>query len=97
MGAGAIPGAIYYGVLERDARLQTMGIIRTYDGRHLQAAIQPDGTPGFVVVNPAEIERALFQDVGTKISEAAVGDLNIHMRAVVRARAGKIQTSSRQN
>ena len=61
-----------------------LGIIRTDDGRHLQAAIQPDGTPGFVVVNPAEIKRGLFQDVGTKISEAAVGDLNIHMRAVVR-------------
>ena len=77
-------GGIYDGAREKDARLQAMGIIRTDDGRHLQAATQPDGTPGFVVVNPAEIERGLFQDVGAKLSEAAVGDLNLHMRAVVR-------------
>jgi len=42
------------------------------------------GSPGFVVVNPAEVERGLRQDVGAQISEVAVGDLGIHMRTVMR-------------
>ncbi len=83
-GAGARLGGIYDGARERDARLQAMGIVRTDDGRYLQAATQPDGSPGFVVVDPIEVEQGIRQDVGAQISEAAVGQLNIHMRTVMR-------------
>ena len=35
-------------------------------------------------VDPVEVERDITKDIGSKISEAAVGDLQLHMRAVVR-------------
>ncbi len=81
---GALLGGIYDGARERDARLQAMGIIRDQGGRYLKASTNLDGTPGFVEVDPVEVERDVTQNIGTKISEAAIGELNLHMRAVVR-------------
>jgi len=40
--------------------------------------------PGFVKVDPVEAERDLTKKVGTKTSEAAVGDLALHMRTAMR-------------
>lgn len=82
--AGARLGGIYDGVRLQSERLNQLGIIRDQGGRYLKATTNPDGSPGFVEVDPVEVERGLIKDVGTKISEAAVGDLNIHMRTVVR-------------
>lgn len=61
-----------------------MGIVPTNVGRYLQATINVDGSPGFREVDPEEIEQGLVKDIGSQLSEAAVGDLNIHMRTVVR-------------
>jgi hypothetical protein len=83
-GAGARLGGIYDGVRLQSERLSKLGIIRDQGGRYLKASTNLDGTPGFVEVDPAEVERDITQNIGTKISEAAVNDLNIHMKAVVR-------------
>lgn len=77
-------GAVYDNLRSRDQRLSELGIIRTEDGRYHQAATRPDGTPGVIEVNPAKIEQGIREDVGTKLSEAAVGEHNVHMRTVLR-------------
>ncbi len=82
--AGASLGAVYDGVRLQSERLSNLGIIRDQGGRYLKASTNLDGTPGFVEVDPVEVERDVTQNIGTKISEAAVNDLNLHMRAVVR-------------
>jgi hypothetical protein len=46
--------------------------------------VNPDGSPGFREVDPAVVEQGLVDDVGIEISKAAIGDLNLHMRTVVR-------------
>ena len=61
-----------------------MGIVPTNDGRYIQAAINHDGSTGFREVDPATVEQSLVEDVGKEISKAAIGDLNLHMRRVVR-------------
>ncbi len=83
-GGGNRLGAVYDGVRLQSERLALRGIIRDQGGRYFKASTNPDGTPGFVEVDPVEVERDVTQNIGTKISEAAVNDLNIHMRAVVR-------------
>ncbi len=83
-GGGNRLGAVYDGVRLQSERLSKLGIIRDQGGRYLKASTNPDGTPGFVEVDPVEVERDIIKDVGTKISEAAVGQLNIHMRTVMR-------------
>jgi len=84
LGAGHRLGSVYDGVRLQSERLSKLGIIRDQGGRYLKATTNPDGSPGFVEVDPVEVERDIIQDVGTKISEAAVSDLNLHMRTVLR-------------
>lgn len=55
-GGGNRLGRIYDGVRYDGERLAALGIVRTEDGRYLRAATNPDGSPGFVVVDPSEIE-----------------------------------------
>ena len=77
-------GSVYDGIRLQSERLTAMGIIRDESGRYLRATINPDGTPGYVEVDPVDIEKGLTKDIGSQLSEAAVGELNIHMRTVMR-------------
>ena len=75
---------MYDNVRLESERLSALGIIREANGRYLKATTNPDGSPGFVQVDPAEALDSVRQDVGAQLSEAAIGDLNLHMRTVMR-------------
>ena len=83
-GDGGRLGALYDGVRLQSERLDNLGIIRDQGGRYLKASTNLDGSPGFVEVDPVEVDRNLTKDIGSMLSEAAVGQLNVHMRTVMR-------------
>ena len=79
--------AVYADRRLQSERLKNMGIVQDAVGGYVRAVQMPDGSLGFQNLTQAEVEaitQTITKDVGSEISKAAVDELNVQMRTVVR-------------